>query len=301
MSSEPSENALPGVSGSTGIPESPVNQEPVLSLKKSQLYQTWRDRVVKDDNDFIIAIAASTRTSISGTGKSTLATQLAERFDISSSGFNAEEKASLDSEEIAEELYPNLPNKSSIIFDEAQGTLGSDGVDSRKAMANAVVKMSRSAATFRYKQHTLIIVAQSTAWLDSRMMDLIDRLVLIQEKNPEDKFARAVVFDHYREDLPSNSTAKEYTPAIEDIYWEPEPVGRSEDFKQNYEYLHRLKEKTAEKEETDDDSTHELTDKQRRELARSLYQDFGLTQGAVAQHPMIDRTQSWVSKVVTGQ
>lgn len=289
---------MPGI-GSPRRPEtrSPVDTTPVKSFHRSELYQLWKDRVVNDDNDLIVAIAASSRTPISGTGKTTLACTLAEEFDASKDGFDAEAKASLDSARVAEELYPNLPQRSCIVFDEAQGTLGSDGVDSRRAMANAVVKMSRSAAQYRKRQHTLLIVAQSTDWLDSRMMDLIDRLVLIQEKNPTDEYARAVTFDHYREDLPSNTSAKEYTPAIEDLYWEPLPMDNP-----NYAVLDELKEQAngQESEDENGDGKAELTDKQRKELARTLYQDYNLNQRQVGDHPMIDRSQQWVSKVVNG-
>jgi hypothetical protein len=271
-------------------------------MVRSELYQTWRDRVVKDDNDFIVAIAASSRTPLSGTGKTTLGIQMAQQFDQSADGFDAERKASLDSEHIAENMYADLPQRSAIIFDEAQGTLGSEGVDSRKAMANAVVRMSRAAATFRYKQHALIIIAQSTQWLDSRMMDLIDRLVLIQEKDAQSEYARAVTFDHYREDLPSNTTAQEYTPAIEDLYWEPEPNKRSDEFQQAYEKLHTLKEETAENDESGtsgDNDDAELSDANKRRLVIDLYRNQGLTQYEIADHDMINRDQSWVSRVLS--
>jgi len=280
-------------SAATG--RTPLDYQPVQALQKSELYNLWQERVLWDDNDLIIAIAASTRTQISGTGKTTLAVTLAEEFDNTDGGFDAEQKASLDSGEVAEELYPNLPNQSCILFDEAQGTLASDGVDSRRAMADAVVKMSRAAAQYRKRQHTLLIVAQTTSWLDSRMMDLIDRLVLIQQKNPRDEYARAVTFDHYRDDLPSNTSASEYTPAIEDIYWQPLPESHEQ-----YRKLDELKEAADGPTDESEDNPRELPDKQRKELARSLYQEYNLSQTQVAQHPMVDRSQQWVSKVVNG-
>jgi hypothetical protein len=288
---------LPGIEYHGGTePMLPDAGETVGALERSELYNTWEQRVVRDDNDFIIAIAASSRTALSGTGKTTLGVTLAEHFDRSPGGFVADEKAALDSETVANDLIPDLPQQSAIIFDEAQGTLASDGVDSRRGMASAVVDMARAAAQFRKRQHTLIVIAQSTDWLDSRMMDLIDRLVLIQEKRPRDEYARAVTFDHYRDDLPSNTTAKQYTPAIEDIYWEPVPLDSD-----NYRAMDRMKEEAG---GTDDNSSKEedkeLSDAQRKELARTLYEEYGHSQDAVAHHPMIDRSQAWVSKVVNG-
>jgi hypothetical protein len=155
--------------------------------------------------------------------------------------------------------------------------------------------MSRAAAQYRKRQHTLLIVAQTTSWLDSRMMDLIDRLVLIQQKNPRDEYARAVTFDHYRDDLPSNTSASEYTPAIEDIYWQPLPESHEQ-----YRKLDELKEAADGQADESEDNPRELPDKQRKELARSLYQEYNLSQTQVAQHPMVDRSQQWVSKVVNG-
>jgi len=228
---------LPAIDRPETTPNPPDAGTAMGSAEQSELYGKWKERVIDDDNDFIIAIAASSRTALSGTGKTTLGVTLAEKLDRSPGGFDASEQASLDSEEVANDLIPELPPQSAIIFDEAQGTLSSDGVDARRGMASAVVDMARSAAQFRKRQHTLIIIAQSTDWLDSRMMDLIDRLVLIQEKNPHEEFARAVTFDHYRDDLPSNTTAKQYTPAIEDLYWEPVPMDSP-----NYTALDEMKE-----------------------------------------------------------
>jgi hypothetical protein len=118
-------------------------------------------------------------------------------------------------------------------------------------MANEVIKMSRSAATYRYKQPTLIIITQSTRWLDSRLMDLLDRIILVQETNHDEGWARGIVFDHWFEDLASER--KEYHPALEDIYWRPLP---SDD--EDYQTLHRLKEEASQPDpdegEEEDDS-----------------------------------------------
>jgi hypothetical protein len=286
----------PGIEfDSDTVPRPATEGDSIDAFERSELYNKWQERVVHDDNDFIIAIAASSRTGLSGTGKTTLGVTLAEKLDRSPGGFDAAEQASLDSTEVANDLIPELPQQSAIIFDEAQGTLDSDGVDARRGMASAVIDMARAAAQFRKRQHTLIIIAQSTDWLDSRMMDLIDRLVLIQEKNPHEEYARAVTFDHYRDDLPSNTSAKQYTPAIENLYWEPVPMGSA-----NYQAMDRMKEEAGISDDTEGGKDKELSDEQRKELARTLYEEYGLSQSDVAQHPMIDRSQGWVSQVVNG-
>jgi len=279
---------LPAIDRPEPTPNPPDAGTAMGSAEQSELYGKWKEHVIDDDNDFIIAIAASSRTALSGTGKTTLGVTLAEKLDRSPGGFDASEQASLDSEEVANELIPELPPQSAIIFDEAQGTLSSDGVDARRGMASAVVDMARSAAQFRKRQHTLIIIAQSTGWLDSRMMDLIDRLVLIQEKNPHEEFARAVTFDHYRDDLPSNTTAKQYTPAIEDLYWEPVPLES-----ENYSVLDSLKEAAGEQQEQNGEQDESLSDSQQARLAQML-RDKGWSSREIAEVDMIEYKHNWV-------
>lgn len=249
---------------------------------ESDLHQQWERRVGNSDNDFIIAVTASSTSPISGTGKTTLGIRLAHHFDATSDGFSGDEKAALNSEIVAEELIPDLEPKSAIIFDEAQGTLAGDGIDSRRGMKDSVVRMARSAAQYRKRQHTLIIVAQSTDWIDSRMMDLIDRLVLIQERG------RAKVYDHYRDDLPSARSTQEYTPMIEQIYWDPLPQDDPD-----YQALDRLKEQANDGEEEEQDTG--LSKQQQIELAQSL-RDEGWTLVEIAAHDMIDYERSWVSE-----
>jgi hypothetical protein len=147
-------------------------------------------------------------------------------------------------------------------------------------MANAVVRMARAAAQFRKRQHTLIIVAQSTDWIDSRMMDLLDRLILIQQRG----YAR--VYDHYRDDLPSSSSSNEYTPVIERLHWRQLP-----DDDEDYQALDELKEQANDGDEEEQDTG--LTKQQQIELAQSL-RDEGWTLREIAEHDMIEYGYTWV-------
>jgi hypothetical protein len=269
---------LPGISADDrDLPDSPT-EVAQGNFGESGLHRLWERRVKKSDNDLIIAIAASSRSPISGTGKTTLAIRLARQFDATDGGFDGEQKASLDSEVVAEELIPELEPKSSIIFDEAQGTLASDGVDSRRGMANAVVRMARAAAQYRKRQHTLLIVAQSTDWIDSRMMDLIDRLVLIQERG------YAKVYDHYRDDLPSASASNEYTPVKERIQWRALPSDDAD-----YEALDNLKEQANDKE------TEEQAVDKSRQIAKAAvaYRDQDLTWREIENKSWAEFSREW--------
>jgi predicted XRE-type DNA-binding protein len=272
----------------------------VKPLSSTELYQEWKNRVVYDDNDFVVCVAASSRTAISGTGKSTLGISLCREFDNSATDWSAEEKATLHAEEATNELYPNLPTQSSILFDESQGTLDSDGVDSRRAMADSVVRMSRATAQYRKRQHSLVIVAQSTDWIDSRMMEMIDRLVLIQEKHPDAGWARAVSFDHYRKDLPGSGRTEERTPSIEDIAWEPLTASDPD-----YQVIDKLKEQVgdavpddpADEEQGDPVKTFaELSVDQRNQLMGEVYEQTNVTQEQLAE--IVDLTQQTVQEIL---
>jgi hypothetical protein len=294
MSKQRTTRNLPAIDGPADVgaptwPDNITNASPHRDFSETNLHSTWERRVKKSDNDFIIGIAASSRTPISGTGKTTLAIRLARHFDDSADGFDASEKAALSSEAVSEDLIPELPQRSSIIFDEAQGTLSSDGVDSRRAMANAVVDMARSAAQFRKRQHTLLVVSQSSDWIDSRMMDLLDRLIIIQERG------RAVVYDHYRDDLPNSGQSREYTPAVEEINWQALP-----DDDPDYQALDEMKEQAGGQGGGGDEESDELSGRAKRTLARELYKYSDKSQSEIADHEDIDMSQSWVSQVVNG-
>jgi hypothetical protein len=261
----------------------------VMDFEKLNLSQTWHDRL-SSGNDMIVAIAASSKTEMSGTGKTTLGLQLCRKFDASPSPFDATEQATLSSEDVADTLYPNLEPRSAILFDEAQGTAQSDGIDNRRAMADAVVKMSRAAATYRYKQHPLIIIAQSTRWIDSRMMDIIDRLILIQETDQDKGYGRAIVFDHYFDDLSSDK--QEYTPAIEDIYWRPLP-----DDDPDYIAMHEMKQAAGDPHSGEDDEGEgevaTKTEEQQIQDAKLFHDEFGVAWRKVGDFPGMEKSGEW--------
>jgi adenylate kinase family enzyme len=277
--SEDSHN-LPGID-EPRIAAPPVeNSRTVKAWDDTDLHDLWRRRVVESDNDLVVAVAASSRSGISGTGKTTLAVQLARRMDNSKSGFDATKRAALSSEKVANDLIPNTETGGSIIFDEAQGTLVSDGVDSRRGMASAVVDMTRAAAQYRVKQHTLVVVAQTTDWIDSRMMDMLDRLIVIQSRG------RAIAYDHYRDDLPRGGSKREYTPATEELYWDA-----LDDDDPDYAALEEMKERANKGEQgDDDDSANE--DRQIARAAVAKHQQ-GKTWREIEAEPWAEFSREW--------
>jgi len=98
-------------------------------------------------------------------------------------------------------------------------------------------------------------------------MELLDRLILIQEKNARKGFARAIVFDQYKRDLPGGDQTTR-TPVKEEIRWGP-----CERDSRNYAELDRLKEQA-----TDGESGGDSGPDKQRQLARAAkaYYEEGL-------------------------
>lgn len=267
------------------------SEDRVLSLKETQTYQTYQERM-QSGNDFIMCIAPSSQTPGSGTGKTTMGIQWGRAFDPTEEGFMAPRQGTLDSGKVADELYPNLKPRHPILWDESQGTQQSQGADARRGMSDEVLMVSRAAAIHRWKQIPLIIITQNTKWIDQRMMDIIDRLVLIVDVDHEANLARAVVFDHYYDDLPSAGSKEEYTPAIEDIVWRPLPESDPD-----YQYLHQLKKQSG---QTTSDGGEESEAKWDPWIvhAAELHEHDGISYEQIAKRPTMEYTGEWIRKKV---
>jgi hypothetical protein len=268
----------------------------VGQFEHTETYQTYKNRM-QSGNDFIICIAPSSQTAGSGTGKTTMAIQLARAFDDTDTGFDAETQATLSSQRVADDLYPNLPEGSSILWDESQGTQQSQGADARRSMSDEVLRVSRAAAIHRWKRIPLVIVTQSTKWMDSRMMDIIDRLILIVDVDYNAEYARAVVFKHYYDDLPQKGTPGEYTPAIEDIVWRP--IQKTDP---DYQLLHTMKQDSGTKGssgDSDDNPDDGLMGWDPWVIhAAELHEHNGLSYHDIEKQPSIDYGHEWIRQKV---
>lgn len=262
-------------------------------FEEGQLYRKYKRRVLDSDNDFIVVIAASSKSGMSGVGKTTAAVSAARYLDASPQGFNAENKSTLDPGTFAKELLVNqerVPNKSAIIFDEAQGTLSSNGADARRSMAQSVMDITTALSTMRFRQCTAIIVTQSTKWIDKRIDDVLDALFIIQERKPGAPI-RAEVFETYYNDL--ELSPKRYTEHIDSVTW---PALDSDD--PDYSYLHDLKERSALNEldeagEADEEET--LPKETQIQIAQEL-RNKGMKGKDIANSPLIEFGAGWVWK-----
>jgi hypothetical protein len=261
-------------------------EERLIPFEETWISQLHKERVVQSDNDLIVGLAAASKSAGSGTGKTTAGIQLGRRWDYSKSGWNAEEKATLDSTKFVKGLLNNpdrVPHRSSVIFDEATGTLSDSGADARRSMATSVMNITKGLATLRYRQVTAIIIAQSTHWLDSRLRDVLDALILIQERG------KAVVYQPYRNDF--NSTA-EYNARKGELRWDAlEDPANDPD----YQHLEKLKREST-KRQVDQQAREEaleLSDEQKRYVAKNMRKR-GVQNVTIA--TALDMSESWVSK-----
>jgi len=233
--------------------------------KRSLLRENWAKKVKRGKpDDFVIVVTASSRTGVSGTGKTTLQTQLAENTDLTETGFDAGETASLDAGELAYDITPTATPRSALVWDEAQGTPDTQGLDSRRAMKDEVIDSLNAILANRNDNYTIIIGAQQFRTLDPRLYPIVDAWLLIrkgpeQPKGPQGTYYRVEVNDY---DL---NSADINTPAVEDFTWE------ALDGNENYHVLENLKQQAKSGEYSDDDDeSGELEVEKQALIAKSL-------------------------------
>lgn len=262
-------------------------------MEHTALYQRWENRVAKDPtNDFLICVSPSSRTAVSGTGKTTLATGLAKRFDLSDDGFDAERKATLSAGELGYDIIPDVQQGSAVILDEAQGTPGGgSALNSRRAMKTETIETIGSILANRDKRLTVILVVQRYEQLDPTIYPMTDAWLLIRKgpSAPDGPLAvhHAVTVEDY--DMKSPDIR---TPAIEKLTW-PKLPHDDED----YQTMEELKQKAKTKGggEDEDDGPGEIPKPLRDEKIKKLY-DKGVTQDKIAD--TFDLTQPTVSDIV---
>lgn len=273
--------ALPDASGSS-IPDGWEDEDVELVPWDESWLKEKQQEALEKDNDFIVLIAPSSKSSISGVGKTTLAICFCRDFDGTEDGWSAEEKSTLDARQFARELMNNpdkIDDKSAALFDESQGTLSDSGADARRAMANSVLDVSRALATLRYRQITAVLVTQATGWIDDRIELLSDALVLIQDRG------HAVVYTHYFNDL---NPSKEYHERQVEIEWDALPEDDPD-----LQELHRLKEESTKEKMEQEDVTIELTKEQKVFWAQQL-RDKQYTVSKIAD--IVEMSTGWVSE-----
>jgi hypothetical protein len=193
-------------------------------MRGSELYRDWYEQVIMPpENDFIVCVSASSRTPVSGTGKTTLGVGLAKSLDRSESGFNADEQATLSADEFANTVIPEAEHQSAVLMDESQGTPGGgSGMNRMRAMSQSTMDAIGSLLANRDKSLTVVVIVQQIHMLFTDFFPMIDAWLLIskapgQMGGPELKHHKV-----YTEDYPDAGGGLR-TPVVEYLSWPSVP------------------------------------------------------------------------------
>lgn len=269
---------------STTTSQSP--DRPADEFYSSRLYTDWYYRVGSGyPNDYVIAITADPRfTGVSGTGKTTMGAGLAKWYlDFSEEGFDAEKQYSMDPNDILGKMYPETGPGSCLIYDEAQGTPSSTGLNSKRAMKNEALEAINTVATRRKDRKTLIVISQSLKALNKDLYDYIDAWVLIH--NDIDYVAT-----HYgvQPDVFDLESRKTRTPGVEQLTWDPLPLDDPD-----YRHMEEVKDRSSTAGEGGEENS-EWPKEVQAEFAQTLRNE-GWTLRDIAKHDKVTYSPSWLS------
>ncbi len=137
--------------------------------KLQQLYLQRRN------NGRTLLVIIIARDAATGTGKTTLACQLAQSWDTH--GWTAD-RATLDPGTYADKYTSeDTPKKSVLLLDEAE-----QAADARRSMSGQNVKLSHLWATMRFREIYSIITLPSASMLDKRLKELADVKIVVHNR-----------------------------------------------------------------------------------------------------------------------
>jgi len=260
---------------------------PMPMIRDSYLYKRWYEQTVEPpSNDFVIAISASGKSTMSRTGKTSLETILAECLDQTEDGFDAEEKATLDAGELAYEVVPDVENHSAVALEEAQGSPGTVGLDSRRGMVQEVIDAISSILNNGNKELTIIITAQHLPMLDKRVAPMVDAWILIRHGPSSPRGPLAIHHGMEVEDYNFRSPQIK-TPAYEEFTWPKLAKGNT-----NYNILEEKKEAAKRKAGNSEAEDDGLSDTAQIAMATKLRR-LGLTWHEVADGEGMEYSHEW--------
>lgn len=229
----------------------------------TNLFKRWYAHTqAGEPNDYVIAVTPSSKTSVSGTGKTTLALALGKRFDRSPDGFDAESKATLDAGTLAYDLLPYVETSSAAILDEAQGAPGTDSMNARRGMKQESIDAINAILANRNKRISLVIIGQQLGMLDVNLYPIIDSWLLIRKGADEPD---GPLVSHYKlivDDFDLKNP-KIKTPFVEDLTWPKIPHDD-----QDYVTMERKKGKAKTRRSENDVEHEELPKEDQMQLAQ---------------------------------
>lgn len=240
-----------------------------MGFTDSYLHWRWEQQTVKPpSNDFVIAITASGKSTMSRTGKTTLETFLAEETDRTEEGFVAEKKATLDAGELAYDIVPDVENHSTVCLEEAQGAAGTKGLDSRRGMQDESIDAINAILNNGNKELTIIITAQHMPMLDKRLPPLVDAWLLIRHGPSSPSGPLAIHHGMEVEDY-NFSSPQIRTPGYEDFAWPKVPESNP-----NYQVLEEKKRKAKRRDNGTENEDEELPKEVQARVAQQ-FRDMG--------------------------
>lgn len=240
-----------------------------VSWEDTALYRDWYQSTQQGTpDDFVILITASSKTPVSGTGKTTLLTSLGKRTDVTAGSLDAEwgadEKATMDAGTLAYDITPEVEPRSAVAFDEAQGTPGGTGLDSRRAMQQESIDAINSILANRDDQYTIIIAAQHTKFLDPRLFVMVDAWLMIKHAPDDPRGPLGVHHRIHMEDYDfGDPTIK--TPAVEEFSWPKLPEDDPD-----YVAMEEMKQKAKQRRQADEDDDGELPKEAQKQVAQEF-------------------------------
>jgi len=221
---------------------------------ETQLRREWAGRVKGEvANDFVIVVTPHSATAGSGSGKTTLALQFCKAFDQTEKGFDAEVNATLDAGALTEKVLDQSESGSALLWDEAQGAPGTEGLDARRSMRSSAMDAIKGVLAARNQRHTLVVVGQQIRMFDPRLYPMLDAWIHIVQDPGQPGGPTAVHYDLIADDYDFSS--RDYKSRhVEDLTWQPLPHDDPD-----YVAMDKLKEaaKTAAKQDEDDKSDDE--------------------------------------------
>lgn len=167
-----------------------------------QLYEQRR----RDGRTLLAVIVA--RDAATGTGKTTLAVQLAKSWD--QNGWTAD-RATLDPAEYSDQYTAeDTPKQSVLLLDEAE-----QAADNRRSMSGTNIELSHLWATMRYREIYSLVTLPSASMLDKRLKELADLKIVVHERGTAVVYT-SKIDDHSGEYRPKRLCRLKWGPLDDD-------------------------------------------------------------------------------------
>lgn len=252
--------------GYEAIWKTPVDEHPLEEMHRQRR---------ADDRMMNVIITA--RDSETGTGKTTLAVELAKRWD--ENGWSAE-KATLSPSQY-QDMYHEVGEGSVIILDEAE-----QAADNRRSMSDQNLTLTHLWATMRFKQVSSIITLPTVTMLDKRLKELADVRIHVVSRG----FAKV-----YKVKVEDTGEHNVFEKQIAYLFW------GSMDDDEDYQALSKKKAERMEDYSVADDGDEEVVDPaeiertKRNQMIRRMDESDELTQEEIAE--IVGLSRSAVSRI----